>query len=423
MNIINGIAIIGMGYVGLPLALEFGKKFKTIGFDLNLQRIEQLRDNLDINGEHNIEEFREANHLTFSGSLNDIAGYDFFIITVPTPVTADNSPDFRPLLIASEMIGGILHPGSTVIYESTVYPGATEEICVPMLEKSSGLEFNKDFFVGYSPERINPGDKKNKLKDICKITSGSTIDASRIINQLYNTIIAAGTHMAESIKVAEAAKVIENIQRDVNIALMNELSIIFRKMDIDTYAVLEAAATKWNFSKFVPGLVGGHCIGVDPYYLIMKAEAIGIEPKLISYARNTNENMVPYVIENVINGIRDAKKEPQESRILILGITFKENCSDIRNSKVIDIYSGLKKYNIAIDIYDPVANKIEMKVKHNIELINKIECNKYDSVIFCVPHDEIINIAYHIVETTLLPGGKVFDLKNILSSDQSHFRF
>ena len=386
------IAVLGLGYVGLPLACEFAKYFDVIGFDINKIRIDELNNGNDKTLELSQTQVKEAlkNGIYFSHELKDIKNCNIFIITVPTPIDKSKNPDLTPLLKASESVSKVLKKGDIVIYESTVYPGATEEDCVPILEKTSGLKFNKDFFCGYSPERINPGDKEYTVSKILKITSGSTPEVAKKVDDLYKTIIKAGTHLAPSIKVAEAAKVIENSQRDINIAFVNELAMIFNKMGIDTKAVLDAAATKWNFLKFKPGLVGGHCIGVDPYYLTYKAEEIGYHPEVILAGRRINDNMGIYVANQVIKLMIKNNKKIVNSRVLVLGITFKENCTDVRNSRVVDVIHELSEFGCNVDIYDPWADENEVKNGYNLNLTSKdsLNANDYDAIILAVAHEE-----------------------------------
>lgn len=387
------ISIIGLGYVGLPLAVEFGKTFNVIGFDINVTRIEELRNGHDRTLEVSKDDLKLSSRLKFSNNVSDIADCKIFIVTVPTPIDAANRPDLTPLIRASETVGKVLKQGDIVIYESTVFPGATEEVCVPVLENTSGLKFNKDFFCGYSPERINPGDKINTLVTIKKITSGSTPAVSNEVDELYNAIVTAGTFKASSIKVAEAAKVIENSQRDLNIAFVNELSLIFDRIGIDTLDVLEAAASKWNFLHFRPGMVGGHCIGVDPYYLTHKAEEVGYNPQVILAGRRINDNMAKYAARSIIkrmvkNGIVISK-----SNITVMGITFKENCPDIRNSKVLDLIKELKEWDINVNVYDPWADKEEVKRECGITLIENLEDGVADTVILAVNHAVFRNMS------------------------------
>jgi len=406
------IGIIGLGYVGLPLAIEFSKKYKTIGFDLNQKRIDELNKGVDSTNEANLEELKTqlANKLILVDDLEKIKTCNIYIITVPTPITKFKTPDLSYLLSASNAIGSILKKGDIVIYESTVYPGCTEEECVPVLEKSSGLIYNKDFFCGYSPERINPGDKINTLTKIKKVTSGSTPGIAKIVDQLYSSIITAGTHLASSIKVAEASKAIENAQRDLNISFVNELALIFDKIGIDTEEVIDAAATKWNFLKFKPGLVGGHCISVDPYYLAHKAESMGYYPEVILSGRRVNDQMGKFVAEKVVKLMNQKGIPVRNSKALILGITFKEDCPDIRNSKVPDIYNELQNYGLLVDIYDPNAIKQEVKHEFNIDLID--QPNSYDAIILAVSHNEFKSIDLSSLKSK--NGAVVYDIKSFL---------
>ena len=406
------IGIIGLGYVGLPLAIEFSKKYNTIGFDLNQKRIDELNKGVDSTNEANLEELKTqlANKLILVDDLEKIKTCNIYIITVPTPITKFKTPDLSYLLSASNAIGSILKKGDIVIYESTVYPGCTEEECVPVLEKSSGLIYNKDFFCGYSPERINPGDKINTLTKIKKVTSGSTPGIAKIVDQLYSSIITAGTHLASSIKVAEASKAIENAQRDLNISFVNELALIFDKIGIDTEEVIDAAATKWNFLKFKPGLVGGHCISVDPYYLAHKAESMGYYPEVILSGRRVNDQMGKFVAEKVVKLMNQKGIPVRNSKALILGITFKEDCPDIRNSKVPDIYNELQNYGLLVDIYDPNAIKQEVKHEFNIDLID--QPNSYDAIILAVSHNEFKSIDLSSLKSK--NGAVVYDIKSFL---------
>ena len=406
------IGIIGLGYVGLPLAIEFSKKYKTIGFDLNQKRIDELNKGVDSTNEANLEELKTqlANKLILVDDLEKIKTCNIYIITVPTPITKFKTPDLSYLLSASNAIGSILKKGDIVIYESTVYPGCTEEECVPVLEKSSGLIYNKDFFCGYSPERINPGDKINTLTKIKKVTSGSTPGIAKIVDQLYSSIITAGTHLASSIKVAEASKAIENAQRDLNISFVNELALIFDKIGIDTEEVIDAAATKWNFLKFKPGLVGGHCISVDPYYLAHKAESMGYYPEVILSGRRVNDQMGKFVAEKVVKLMNQKGIPVRNSKALILGITFKEDCPDIRNSKVPDIYNELQNYGLQVDIYDPNAIKQEVKYEFNIDLIDQPK--SYDAIILAVSHNEFKNLDLSSLKSKT--GAVVYDIKSFL---------
>jgi UDP-N-acetyl-D-galactosamine dehydrogenase len=381
------IAIIGQGYVGLPLAIEFGKKYPTIGFDINANRIEELKKHIDHTNEATPEQLRSANQLKFSSNLNDINNCNVFVVTVPTPIDEYKTPDLTPLKEASKMLANILNKGDVVIYESTVFPGCTEEVCVPLLEQASGLIFNTDFYCGYSPERIVPGDKVNTLTTIMKVTSGSTPQIAEFVDELYSSIITAGTFKAASMKVAEASKAIENAQRDVNISFVNELALIFDRVGIDTQDVLDAAGTKWNFLKYKPGLVGGHCISVDPYYLAYKAENLGYHPEVILSGRRVNDNMSTFVANKMIKMLIKAGKQIKDSKVLILGVTFKENCPDIRNSKVADVYSELKEFGLIVDAYDYEANSIEVKQEYGIDLIDEIK-EKYDGVLLAVAHNK-----------------------------------
>lgn len=411
------IAVIGLGYVGLPLAVEFGKKREVVGFDINEARIGELRSGTDSTLETEPEELAEATGLSFSTNAGDIADCTIFIVTVPTPIDDHKRPDLTPLIKASETVGKVLKKGDIVIYESTVYPGATEEDCVPVLERVSGLTFNKDFFAGYSPERINPGDKEHRLPTIRKVTSGSTPQIADEVDALYADIITAGTFKAASIKVAEAAKVIENTQRDLNIALVNELAIIFNKMGIDTLSVLEAAGTKWNFLPFRPGLVGGHCIGVDPYYLTHKAEAIGYHPHVILAGRRINDGMGAYIAGEMVKAMMRRRIQVNGSRILVLGLTFKENCPDLRNTKVVDVISELKDYGAEVDVFDPWAESAEAQHEYGISLTDTLEDGAYDGILGAVAHDEFR--AWDAAKLKALRRDEcvIYDLKNTLPAD------
>ena len=404
------IAIIGLGYVGFPLAVEFGKQYPTLGFDIDATRISELNRGYDRTQEVSDAQFKASSQLKFSSELNDLAGCNTFIVTVPTPIDHFKKPDLGPLLKASEMIGHVLKKGDVVIYESTVYPGCTEEDCVPVLEKQSGLTFNEDFFCGYSPERINPGDKVNTLTKIKKVTSGSTPEIAEWVDQLYRSIIVAGTHKASSIKVAEASKAIENAQRDVNISFVNELALIFDRMGIDTSEVLEAAGTKWNFLNFKPGLVGGHCIGVDPYYLLHKSESLGYYPQVILSGRRVNDNMGLFVANKLVKLLIQKGKKIGGAKTLMLGITFKENCPDIRNSRVVDIYRELSDFGMEVDVYDPWANKAEVKKEHGIDLVAELGAN-YDAIVLTVAHQEFLNLPYASLKAE---NGIIFDIKSVL---------
>ncbi|MEM7550361.1 MAG: nucleotide sugar dehydrogenase [Bacteroidota bacterium] len=408
------ISIIGLGYVGLPLAVEFGKTYKTLGFDINKKRIQELRKGIDHTKEVTSEEFKASDKLEVSSAEGELKDSDFFIITVPTPIDIYKKPDLAPLTSASALVGKYLRKGSIVVFESTVFPGCTEEICVPILEKQSGLKFNEDFFCGYSPERINPGDKVHRVTTIKKVTSGSTVDIAEKVDQLYASIIEAGTFKASSIKVAEAAKVIENAQRDVNIAFVNELALIFNKMNIDTLEVLEAASTKWNFLPFKPGIVGGHCIGVDPYYLTYKAESLGYHPEVILSGRRINDNMPLHIANRVVKLLMKGSKPVAETKTLVLGITFKENCPDIRNSKVIDIIKELQIYGTQVDVYDPEADKTEVYSEYNIELIEKCSIELYDVIILAVSHSQFMNLNW----SEKKGEAKVYDVKGFLNPEE-----
>ena len=413
LNSVN-IGIIGLGYVGLPLAVEFSKHYPTIGYDIDKSRVNDLNNGIDDTLEVNAEDLESANQLIFTSEPDKLATCNVYIVTVPTPVNENNYPDLRPLIKASRVLGSILNKNDTVIYESTVYPGATEEVCVPELTRASGLSFNKDFFVGYSPERINPGDKDHHVTDILKITSGSTADTATFIDNIYKTIIKSGTYKASSIKVAEAAKVIENVQRDVNIALINELSLIFSRLDIDTLNVLEAAGTKWNFLPFRPGLVGGHCIGVDPYYLVHKAHETGFEPKVIPASRYTNEYMAYHVAQKTIKLMSRKKIEIVGSDILVMGLAFKENCPDLRNTKIIDLISELRSYNANIDVYDPWVNPDEAVKSYNIHLLERLRPNWYDAVIIAVAHDQFHELGSQGIKLLCKDNHVIFDVKYVL---------
>jgi UDP-N-acetyl-D-glucosamine/UDP-N-acetyl-D-galactosamine dehydrogenase len=388
------IAVIGLGYVGLPLAAEFGKKYKTVGFDINATRIEALKQGRDHTQEMSPEELAAAKLLQYTCDAAHLKDCNIYIVTVPTPIDAHKRPDLTPLLKASQTVGKVLKPGNVVIFESTVYPGATEEDCVPVLEQHAGLTFNKDFFCGYSPERINPGDKQHRVTDIVKVTSGSTPAVANIVDALYASIIKAGTHKASSIKVAEAAKVIENTQRDLNIALVNELALIFNRLGIDTQAVLQAAGTKWNFLPFKPGLVGGHCIGVDPYYLTHKAQEVGYQPEVILAGRRINDSMGAYVAEQVVKLMTRRKIHVVGSRILILGFTFKENCPDVRNTRVIDIVRELQSYNARIDVHDPQVDPDEVEREYGFRTVDAPEPGAYDAIILAVAHTEFLQMSH-----------------------------
>ncbi|MDP3229854.1 MAG: Vi polysaccharide biosynthesis UDP-N-acetylglucosamine C-6 dehydrogenase TviB [Acidovorax sp.] len=416
------LAIVGLGYVGLPLAVEFGKKRPVVGFDINLKRIAELQSGQDHTLETSSEELQKAKHLTFSTNSQDLAACNVFIVTVPTPIDQYKRPDLTPLIKASETIGKVLKPGDIVIYESTVYPGATEEDCVPVLEKFSGLRFNQDFYAGYSPERINPGDKEHRVTTIRKVTSGSTPEIADVVDALYNEIIVAGTHKASSIKVAEAAKVIENTQRDLNIALINELAIIFNKMDIDTEAVLKAAGTKWNFLPFRPGLVGGHCIGVDPYYLTHKAQALGYHPEIILAGRRLNDSMGGYVVAQLVKAMTKKRIQVDGARVLVMGLAFKENCPDLRNTRIVDIVAELQEYNCKVDVYDPWISAEESVHEYGITPISAPESGTYDSVILAVAHNEFRALGAEGIRALGKPVQVLYDLKYVLAAEEADLR-
>ena len=408
------IAVIGLGYVGLPLAVEFGKKYKTVGYDLNQSRIDELNNGVDRTNEVEQEEFQTANFLTYTTDTAVLKGCNFFIVTVPTPVDDDKKPNLSALHSSSQAVGQVLSSGNYVVYESTVYPGVTEDICVPILEKESGLTLNTDFFVGYSPERINPGDKQHRLPTIKKVTSGSTTAAADFIDSLYARIITAGTYKASSIRVAEAAKVIENTQRDVNIALINELAMLFNKLDINTTDILEAAGTKWNFLPFRPGLVGGHCIGVDPYYLTYKAQEVGFDPKIILSGREINDGMGLYVVEQVIDLMNKKDISIDNSRILIMGFTFKENCPDVRNTRVIDMIEALKSKNTIVDVYEPWGDPDEIEHEYGIKPVSEPLGQNYDAIIMAVAHDEFKALSLEKIKSLGKSECVIYDIKNIL---------
>ena len=416
------IAIIGLGYVGLPLAVEFGKKVPVMGFDIHQKRIDELQSGQDHTLEVSPKELKQATHLSYTTNLQQLADCNFFIVTVPTPIDEFKQPDLTPLVKASESIARVLKKGDVVVYESTVYPGATEEVCIPVLEKNSGLKFNQDFYAGYSPERINPGDKLHRVTNILKITSGSTPEVADYVDQVYNLVIEAGTHKAASIKVAEAAKVIENTQRDVNIALINELALIFNKMGIDTEAVLEAAGTKWNFLPFRPGLVGGHCIGVDPYYLTHKAQAIGYHPEIILAGRRLNDGMGAYVVTQLVKAMLKKRIQVEDAKVLILGLSFKENCPDIRNTRIIDIVNELKEYHTQIDVYDPWVDAAEAEHEYGICPISNLENGKYDAVILAVAHQQFKVMGADAIRALGKADHVLYDLKYVLSQAESDLR-
>jgi UDP-N-acetyl-D-galactosamine dehydrogenase len=411
------IGIIGLGYVGLPLAVEFGKRYPTVGFDISEQRVTDLRAGRDRTLEATPEELAAAKKLTYSTQLEDIKSCNFYIVTVPTPVGRNKRPVLTPLKGASETIGRVIGKGDIVVYESTVYPGCTEEYCLPIIEQLSGLKFNRDFFAGYSPERINPGDKAHRLTTIKKVTSGSTPEVADVVDAVYASIIAAGTHKAPSIQVAEAAKVIENTQRDLNIALINELSLIFERLGIDTQDVLEAAGTKWNFLKFTPGLVGGHCIGVDPYYLTSKAEEIGYHPEMILAGRRLNDGMALHVALRVVKLMIKRSIQPAGARALVLGLTFKENCPDVRNTKVADVVAELKAYGVNVDVHDPWVDPAEAREEYGIELTGKPAAGTYDAVVIAVAHREFVALGAEGIHAYGRPNHITFDIKYVLGKD------
>lgn len=416
------LAIIGLGYVGLPLAVEFGKHRSVVGFDINQSRIAALKAGHDSTLEVSDEELTHSVQLSYSADAEDLEACNTYIVTVPTPIDAHKKPDLTPLIKASQTIGKVLKKGDIVIYESTVYPGATEEDCVPVLEQVSGLTFNVDFFAGYSPERINPGDKEHRVTTIKKVTSGSTPEVAELVDSLYRQIITAGTHKASSIKVAEAAKVIENTQRDLNIALINELALIFNKMGIDTEAVLQAAGTKWNFLPFRPGLVGGHCIGVDPYYLTHKAQSIGYHPELILAGRRLNDSMGAYVVSQLVKAMLKRRIHVDGARVLVMGLTFKENCPDLRNTKVVDIVRELADYNIEVDVYDPWVSVEEAQHEYGITPIAEPAVNAYDGIIVAVAHNEFRALGVKNIRKHGKAEHVLYDLKYLLSAEESDLR-
>ncbi len=412
------IGILGLGYVGLPLAVEFGKKFDTIGFDIKVDRVEELKSGQDSTLEVEPTELAQATKLAYTASRDDLKSCNCYIVTVPTPIDNYKRPDLSPLIGASKMLGEVISKGDVVIYESTVYPGATEEDCVPLIEKASGLKFNTDFFVGYSPERINPGDKEHRVTNILKVTSGSTPESAKFVDDLYKTVITAGTHLASSIRVAEAAKVIENTQRDVNIALVNELSLIFGKLGIDTLEVLEAAGTKWNFLPFKPGLVGGHCIGVDPYYLTHKATEIGYNPEVILSGRRINDNMGEHIAESVVRMMTKKRIHVVDSKILVMGLAFKENCPDLRNTRVTDIIDTLKDYYAQVDVYDPWVSSEEAQHEYGITPMSELKNGTYDAIILAVSHKEFVAMGADKIRALGKSDSVLYDVKALLPKDQ-----
>lgn len=411
------IGIVGLGYVGLPLAVEFGKHYDTVGFDINKKRIGELRKGVDNTLEVDSDELASATRLQYSEDINDLRTCNIYIVTVPTPIDEFKRPDLSPLVSASKTISKVLSKGDIVIYESTVYPGATEEVCVPYLEAESGLSYNQDFYCGYSPERINPGDKEHRVTNILKVTSGSTPEVAETVDKLYASIITAGTHKASSIRVAEAAKVIENTQRDVNIALINELALIFHKLGIDTLEVLEAAGTKWNFLPFRPGLVGGHCIGVDPYYLTHKAQQIGYQPEIILAGRRINDSMGQHVVERVVKMMTQRRMHVVEANVLVLGLTFKENCPDLRNTRVVDIVNEFKTYNANVDVYDPWVNPHDAEEEYGITPVETLKQGFYDAVILAVSHHQFKELGATGIRALCKPNAVLFDTKSLLPID------
>ncbi|MEN8178443.1 MAG: Vi polysaccharide biosynthesis UDP-N-acetylglucosamine C-6 dehydrogenase TviB [Pseudomonadota bacterium] len=408
------IGVIGLGYVGLPLAVEFGKKYPTIGLDINEARVMELREGRDSSLEVEPEELQQVPHLTYTSDLDDLKDCNVYIVTVPTPINEHKQPDLAPLIGASHVLGKVIKTGDVAIFESTVYPGATEDDCVPIIEADSGLTFNKDFFVGYSPERINPGDKEHRLVTIKKVTSGSTPEVADFVDQLYRSVITAGTHKASSIKVAEAAKVIENTQRDVNIALINELALIFNRLGIDTLEVLEAAGSKWNFLPFRPGLVGGHCIGVDPYYLTHKAQSIGYQPEIILAGRRLNDSMGAYVVHSTVKLMMKRGIATSNSKVLVLGLTFKENCPDLRNTRVVDIVSEFQDYGATVDVYDPWVNPDEAEQEYGLTPIDELKEGAYQAVILAVAHRQFAEMGSGKIRALCRENGVLYDVKNIL---------
>lgn len=416
------IGIIGLGYVGLPLAVEFGKKYQTVGFDIHEKRITELKAGHDFTLEVSSEELADSAYISYSCSVDDLKSCNVYIVTVPTPIDEHKQPDLTPLVKASAMLANVLSKNDIVVYESTVYPGATEEVCIPEIEKHSDLIFNKDFFAGYSPERINPGDKEHRVTNILKVTSGSNDEIAEFVDQLYGSIITAGTYKASSIKVAEAAKVIENTQRDLNIALINELAVIFNKLDIDTEEVLKAAGTKWNFLPFRPGLVGGHCIGVDPYYLTHKAQSIGYNPEVILAGRRINDGMAEYVVSQLTKTMIKRKLQINGANVLVMGLTFKENCPDVRNTKVVDILSELAEYEMNVDVYDPWVNPVDAKHEYNVDLITEPKAGQYDAIIFAVAHHQFKAMSNPEIKALMKDDHVIYDLKYMLDMDFSDIR-
>ncbi len=416
------LGIIGLGYVGLPLAVEFGKKYPTLGFDINTKRVGELKQGHDFTLEVSSEELADSEFISYSADVDDLKNCNIYIVTVPTPIDKHKRPDLTPLVKASAMLAKVINKGDIVIYESTVYPGATEEVCLPEVERHSGLVFNQDFYAGYSPERINPGDKEHRVTNILKVTSGSTPKIAEFIDSLYKSIITAGTYQASSIQVAEAAKVIENTQRDLNIALINELAVIFNKLNIDTEEVLKAAGTKWNFLPFRPGLVGGHCIGVDPYYLTHKAQSIGYNPEVILAGRRINDSMGEYVVSQLVKTMLKRKLPVNGANVLVMGLTFKENCPDVRNTKVVDILTELAEFDINVDVYDPWVNPEEAKSEYDVDLISAPKTSFYDAVIFTVAHDQFKALSANEIKLLMKKNHVIYDLKYMLDKELADIR-
>ena len=416
------LGIIGLGYVGLPLAVEFGKKYPTLGFDINTKRVGELKKGHDFTLEVSSEELADSEYISYSADVDDLKNCNIYIVTVPTPIDKHKQPDLTPLIKASAMLAKVINKGDIVIYESTVYPGATEDVCLPEIERHSDLIFNQDFYAGYSPERINPGDKEHRVTNILKVTSGSTPQVAEFIDSLYKSIITAGTYQASSIQVAEAAKVIENTQRDLNIALINELAVIFNKLNIDTEEVLKAAGTKWNFLPFRPGLVGGHCIGVDPYYLTHKAQLVGYHPEMILAGRRLNDGMGAYVVSQLVKTMLKRKLPVNGANVLVMGLTFKENCPDVRNTKIVDILAELAEFDINVDVYDPWVNPEEAKHEYNVELISAPRSGHYDAVIFAVAHNEFKVLSAGEIKALMKKEHVIYDLKYMLDKDLADIR-
>ena len=416
------IGVIGLGYVGLPLAIEFGKKYSTIGFDINVKRVKELSQGHDFTLEVSVEELADSANITYSCNVDTLQDCNVYIVTVPTPIDKHKQPDLSPLVKASEMLAKVMCKNDIVIYESTVYPGATEEVCLPVIEQYSGLVFNDDFYAGYSPERINPGDKEHRVTNILKVTSGSTPEVADFVDELYRSIITAGTYKASSIQVAEAAKVIENTQRDLNIALINELAVIFNKLNIDTEEVLKAAGTKWNFLPFRPGLVGGHCIGVDPYYLTHKAQAIGYNPEVILAGRRINDSMGEYVVSQLVKTMLKAKLAINGANVLVMGLTFKENCPDVRNTKVVDILAELSDFDINVEVYDPWVNPADAKNEYDVDLITKPKSEHYDAIIFAVAHEQFKAMSNNDIKALMKTDHVIYDLKYMLDPELADIR-